>query len=102
MNNKEQQELLFKQLTHHFLSEQLEQLKGNKEDKNRSFIYLESNTINILLVYLLMQMNTKKTNETASNNNNLIPEEIVEEINSVLHNNKKSFEDIISQLKEKT
>jgi penicillin-binding protein-related factor A (putative recombinase) len=104
MENKEDkaQDLLFKQLIRHFMNEQLEQLKENSKNKNRSFVYLENNTLNMLLVYLLMQMNPQKKYENHSDNSDFIPEEIFEELNSVLKQNKEGFEEIIHRLKEET
>ncbi|MFC0470029.1 hypothetical protein ACFFHM_05685 [Halalkalibacter kiskunsagensis] len=105
MNNHEdqEQELIFKQLTRHFLQDQLEQLKGNKPDKNKSFVYLESTTLNILLVYLLMNMNVKNRNESVNSSTiDSVPEEILEELNTVINQNKDKFEEIINQLKDGT
>ncbi|WP_332694817.1 hypothetical protein [Halalkalibacter lacteus] len=104
MNSEDQeQELIFKQLTRHFLQEQLEQLKGNKPDKNKSFVYLESTTLNILLIYFLMHLNATNRNEPiSSSSNDFLPEEILEELSTLIHQNKEGFEDIINRLKEES
>ncbi|MGO4886876.1 hypothetical protein ACJ2A9_03880 [Anaerobacillus sp. MEB173] len=101
MKNKEhqEQELLLKQLTRHFLKEQLNQLKGDNEVKNNSFIYLESKTLNMLLVYLLMDKITYNNPKQTNNDNNEFSDELLEELELVITNNKKDFEEIISHLK---
>jgi hypothetical protein len=99
----QEQELLFKQLTQHFMKEQLEQLKGNNKEKNKSFIYLESSTLNMLLLYLLMHTDTLQRRRTeSSHDTESFPMEIFEELNSVLKNNKEGFEEILSYLKEES
>ena len=103
MNNIEDQEqdLLFKQITYQLMKEQLDHLKGNNKQKDRSFIYFESNTINMLFVYLLMQINNQKRYECKnSSENEGNPNELLEVLNSVINNNKEAFEEILSRLKE--
>ena len=103
MDNFEDQEqdLLFKQLTYQLMKEQLDHLKGNNKQKDRSFIYLDSNTINMFFVYLLMQMNNQKRYERKnSSENEGDSNELLEELNSVINNNKEAFEEILSRLKE--
>ncbi|KHF39862.1 hypothetical protein [Halalkalibacter okhensis] len=99
----QEQELLFKQLTYHFMKEQLEQLKENKKEKNRSYVYLESNTLNMLLVYLLMHVNANQKHTTMKEQESeLIPEEISDNLDSIITNNKENFEEILSYLKKIT
>ncbi|WP_332634775.1 hypothetical protein [Halalkalibacter flavus] len=102
-NENHEQELLFKQLTQYFMKEHLEQLKGNKKNKNNSFIYLESNTLNMLLIYLLVNLDNQQSHGTASSHESApFPKEIFEELNSIIANNKEEFEEILSYLKEET
>lgn len=99
-NDSQEQELLLKQLSHNFINEQLEQLKNKKMDNN-SFIYLESSTVNMLIVYLLMNMEAQNSNKTTnSKENGFIPDELFEELDSVIMNSKNGFEEILSLLKK--
>ena len=105
MKNKENQEheLLLKQLTRHYLKEQLNQLKGEKEGNNSSFIYLESKTLNMLLVYLLMdKVAHSNPNPTNSDDSEFFSDELFAELDLVIKKNRNDFEEIISHLKKKT
>lgn len=101
-NENRELELLLKQLTRNYINEQLQQLKNMKKDNN-SFIFLESNTLNMLIVYLLTSMEAQNSdNTTNSKENEFFLDELIEELDSVIFNNKKEFEEILSLLKEKT
>ncbi|MGG0248481.1 hypothetical protein ABEY24_08900 [Peribacillus frigoritolerans] len=106
MENKDAQEqnLLFKQLTHKFIKEQLEDLKNNKNDKNRSFIYLESKTLNMFILYMLLNLENKKStingNDDDDDETVFLPEELVKDIDSVIDRNKLAIDELINLLKE--
>lgn len=106
MENKDAQEqnLLFKQLTHEYIKEQLEDLKNNQNDKNRSFIYLESKTLNMFILYMLLNMENKKStikgNDEDDDETVFFSEELVKDIDSVIDRNKLAFDELISLLKE--
>ncbi|MCM3654507.1 hypothetical protein [Metabacillus litoralis] len=101
-DNKEQ-ELLLKQLSSNFIKEQIEQIKNNKKDNN-SFIYLENNTLNMLIVYLLMDFEARNRDNSTSISNEIefSTNELNEELDSVINNNKKRFEEILNLLKQET
>ncbi|MBD8587234.1 hypothetical protein IFT92_05370 [Peribacillus simplex] len=108
MENKDAQEqnLLFKQLTHKYIKEQLEDLKNNKNDKNRSFIYLESKTLNMFILYMLLNMENKKSTIIGNDDDDdddetvFFSEELVKDIDSVIDRNKLAFDELFSLLKE--
>ncbi|MFJ7508312.1 hypothetical protein ACIQW7_02330 [Peribacillus simplex] len=107
MENKDAQEqnLLFKQLTHKFIKEQLEDLKNNKNDKNGSFIYLESKTLNMFILYMLLNLENKKSTIIGNDDDDddetvFLPEELVKDIDSVIDRNKLAIDELISLLKE--
>ncbi|WP_277674405.1 hypothetical protein [Piscibacillus halophilus] len=50
--------LLIKKLLHQTLSEQVEKMKEN-EDPDQSFIYLEGESMHLLLMYLLLGLEDK-------------------------------------------
>lgn len=95
-------ELVLKQLTHKLIKDKLEQLKSKNKD-DHSFIYLEGDTLSMLLMYLLK--NTEKQNTVNSTitkeNDDFSSIELIKELDSLIVNNKKEFEDIIDQLKGK-
>ena len=106
MENKDAQEqnLLFKQLTQKYIKEQLEDLKNNKNDKNRSFIYLESKTLNMFILYMLLNLENKKSTIIGDDDDDdetvFLPEELVKDIDSVIDRSKLAIDELISLLKE--
>ncbi|MCV9885437.1 hypothetical protein [Metabacillus halosaccharovorans] len=101
--DNENQELYFKQATLELLQEQLNQLnqiKNTKKDNN-SFVYLEGDTLNMLLVSLLMKLEDHNNDNTSTAlDNGFIPNELITELDSVILNNKKEFEEILRLLKK--
>lgn len=105
MENKDAQEqnLLFKQLTHKYIKEQLEDLKNNKNDKNKSFIYLESKTLNMFILYMILNLENKKSTINDDDDDDqsvFFSEELVKDIDSVIDRNKSAIEELISLLKD--
>jgi cell fate regulator YaaT (PSP1 superfamily) len=104
MENKDAQEqnLLFKQLTHKYIKEQLEDLKNNKNDKNKSFIYLESKTLNMFILYMILNLENKKStiNDDDDDQSVFFSEELVKDLDSVIDRNKSAIEELISLLKD--
>ena len=100
--NKEQE--WNKKITNEFINEKLDQIKKTKKDDN-SFIYLESETLILLLGSLLLKREAydddQKTNRN-DHDNECFPDELMEELDTVIMNSKKSFEEIINQLKHET
>jgi hypothetical protein len=91
-----------KKITNEFINEKLDQIKKTKKDDN-SFIYLESETLILLLGYLLLKREAKSDDQTTNKNDNeCFPDELMEELDTVIMNSKKSFEEILSQLKHGT
>jgi hypothetical protein len=98
--NKEQE--WHKKITNEFINEKLDQIKKTKQTDN-SFIYLESETLILLLGYLLLKREAQGDDQTKNRNDNeCFPDELMEELETVIMNSKKSFEEILSQLKHET
>jgi hypothetical protein len=98
--DNQDQELHLKQATRDFIQEQLEQLKNTKKDNN-SFVYLESDTLNMLIVSLLMKLEAQNSDKTANTKENgFFPDELITELDSIIKNSKKEFEEILSLLKK--
>lgn len=98
-NEKMDPELILKQLTHKLLKEKLDQLKSkNKED--RSFIYLEGDTLSLLLMYFVKNIEKQETNHSPlSKEKNFLTIEIINELDTLMIKNINEFENIIEQLK---
>ncbi|MBZ5751983.1 hypothetical protein [Metabacillus rhizolycopersici] len=101
-NDNQDQESLLKQITSKYIQEQLEKLNNTEKDNNSS-IYLESDTLNMLMVYLLMKKEARNNDKTANRNESeLVPDELIEALDSIIVTNQKSFNEIISLLKKET
>ncbi|MGM0876162.1 MAG: hypothetical protein ACQEWV_15675 [Bacillota bacterium] len=99
-NDNQEQELQLKQVTRNFIQKQLEQLKNTKKDNN-SFIHLESDTLNLLIGYLLLKIETQNNDKTTNKiENDLFPDELIEELDSVIMNSKTGLEEILNLLKK--
>ena len=93
--DEKDQELLGKRVIHQFINNQLKDLKEEKQEDNNSFIFLEKSTLNLLMIYLLMNSSHKAVEEVREDN-----EAIIKEIEQAMTENKKEFEEIIAKLKE--
>ena len=101
-NHSQEQEWHKKKLISEFINEQLDQIKKSKKDDN-SFIYLESDTLNMLLGYLLLKREAQDDDQTTNESDNeFFPNELLEQLDTAMMNSKKGFEEILSLLKHKT
>ena len=95
--NENELELLVKQILSQLMEDQFNGLKGDKEEDNNSFIFLEKSTLNILLNYLLLngknQAYEEVDNDTEVKN--------LEQIEQIIVDTKEEFEEVLTLLKEK-
>lgn len=91
MTDKDIQEVLMKRLTNGFMKDQPELLK----EDDRSFVFLEKGTLNLLLAYVLSGERRKTTEE----GNGEFELKILAELDQTIENNKKEFEEIMELLK---
>lgn len=100
-NEQEKQTLLFNELIQHYIKEQLTELKSSKKDKSKSFIYLESKTLHVLIVSLLMHMQSTNKPVTANTSESEpILEEVMKEIDIMMTNHKQTYEQILDLLRK--
>ena len=100
-NNHQDLESLLKHITSKYIQEQFEKPNNTKKENNSS-IYLESDTLNMLIVYLLMKMETQNNDKIATNNEiDLFPDALIEELDSIILTNQKGFNEVLSLLKRK-
>lgn len=91
-----QNELTIKRLVDQYLQEQMQQLlKTESKAENSSFIFLDNQTINLILMYLFLKTD-KPSETTTSNPNNISPD-----FEQLKQENKSAFEEIIQMLKDK-
>lgn len=97
--NENDLELLVKRILSEFIEDQFNDLKEEKQEDNNSFIFLEKGTLNILLNYMLMNGKNLPHEEAEQDSGNEV--KISEEIEQIIVDNKKEFEEILILLKEK-
>ena len=90
-------ELMLKELTRDFINRQLQQMK-NKGKDNKSFVYLENQTLDLILTYLLMKMDSQHNEQHIESM--VIPNELIQRIDEITNKEKKQFEEIIEMLKK--
>jgi hypothetical protein len=92
-----EQESLVKHIIQQFMKDQLNELKEGKQETNNSFVFLENSTLNMLIISLLMNGQRRtygEVNEDSQVKN-------VEELEHIIADSKKDFEEILALLKEK-
>lgn len=89
--DKQEKEVLMGRRISEFMKGQLTDLKEYSIEDNNSFAFLEKGTLNLLIAYMLSG-EKRGTNEEFDG-------KVLVELDRVIENNKKEFEDIISYLK---
>ncbi|MBO0589151.1 hypothetical protein [Sporosarcina sp. E16_8] len=96
MSDKDERELFMKHLIRQFMNEQLSERKEDNLESNNSFVFLEKSTLNTLIIYMLMN-GERRPDEEAFNDSQV---KILEELDHIIADSKKGFEEIITLLKE--
>jgi hypothetical protein len=97
--NNQDLDFQLKQETLKFIKKQIDEQKTSKKDN--SSIYLESNTLNMLIIYLLMQReNQHNDRTTTTQEKDTYSDEIIKELDSLIADSKTGFEQILSLLKK--
>lgn len=81
-----------------FMKGQFSSVKGDLQENNNSFIFLEKSSLNLLLAYLL----TNGKNETPYSIDEEMELQTMENLNRIIQNNEQEFKSIINILKEIT
>ena len=74
-----------------------DKIKKDKRENNNSFVFLENSTLNMLILYLLMN-GKSRTHENVSEDSQV---KNVEARDHIIADSKKDFEEILTLLKEK-
>ena len=87
------------QILHQFITKLTEDLTVDKgKTASKSFVFLDSKTINLLLLYILMNKELQLKRLTNRNVQPSDQKKIVEEIEQMIQENKQSFEEILKEL----
>ena len=81
-------------ITQQFIKEQLANLSDYSSDKNNSFAFLEKGTLNLLIAYLISGEKPKKQEI----NNDEFDKQLVKQLDEVIKESKKQFEEVMSML----
>ena len=96
-----EQELFVKQMIRQMMKDQLNELNTENQENNNSYVFLENRTLNMVILYLLMKEERGTTGEKSAEIDRHSEGKIVEQLDQVIAENKKEFEEIITLLKEK-
>lgn len=99
--NGNEREISLKNLIRRLLKEQLDEQQEEKKGNDGSFIFLESNTLNNLINYLLINQTNRKNAGVVDDNSKLSQEKVLEELDRIIADNQQEFEEVITLLKEK-
>lgn len=81
-------------ISQQFIKEQLANLSDYSSDKNNSFAFLEKGTLNLLIAYLISGEKPKKQEI----NNDEFDKQLVKQLDEVIEESKKQFEEVMSML----
>ncbi|UOQ45220.1 hypothetical protein MUN89_04530 [Halobacillus salinarum] len=59
-----EEDILIKKLVRYYMEDQLNELKSGNQDKNKSFVFLENKTLNLLLFSLLTNLDKSTPNSS--------------------------------------
>ncbi|MGG0668787.1 hypothetical protein ABE073_09665 [Lederbergia citrisecunda] len=85
---------------HKIIADLTENLTENTgELPSKSFVFLDAKTINLLLLYILMNKDLQLIRLTNRNIPTVIQKTIVEEIERMMKENQQSFEEILKEVR---
>lgn len=71
----------------------------SEEKASTSYMYLDAKTINLLLLYLLMNKELQMTRLTNRNPSSTLDKELIDELDNMIVKNKKAFEELLNEMK---
>jgi hypothetical protein len=90
-------ELFIDQMIRQLMKDQLKERSTENQNNNNSYVYLENSTLNLVILYLLMR-EERRTNGEVDRLSEVIS---VENLDQIIADIKKEFEETITLLKEK-
>lgn len=97
MSKTDEIELIMKHIIRQIMKDQFNEQTEDKQENNNSFIYLEKSTLNMLIMYMLMNGERRPDKEAKGDSD----VKILEELEQAIMANKEDFEEIITLLKER-
>ncbi|WP_067724770.1 hypothetical protein [Oceanobacillus damuensis] len=99
-NNPDRQKLI-KQLIERFEKEQLEELQDDKGKNDNSFVFLEKNTLQMFITFMLMLLDKQHNPDVReAGAESSFFKELLSYLESITEENQKTFEELIHILKE--
>ena len=96
-----EQELLVKSMIRQLMNDKLNELNTENQENDNSYVFLENRTLNMVILYLLMKEERGTNGEKSAEIDRHFEGKIVEQLDQVIEDNKKEFEEMITLLKEK-
>lgn len=96
MNNDEMEEL-WKESIYSLIKNHVEALKEDTSSPNSSFVYLENNTLQMIMAYMFINMN--RSTNYSNNSDTAELADIENNLDALIDNSKKEFEIILGMLK---
>ncbi len=89
-----------KKLLRQQIKRQLRKLDEENQPHNDSHVYIESSTLNLFVLYLLLNMEKRPNqNERDQGMPSLNTDELINDVNAVMLSNNQAFQEIIELLK---
>lgn len=96
-----EQELLLKSMIRQLMTDKLNELNTENQENDNSYVFLENRTLNMVILYLLMKEERGTTGEKSAEIDRHFEGKIVEQLDQLIEDNKKEFEEVLTLLKEK-
>ncbi|RDW15934.1 hypothetical protein [Oceanobacillus chungangensis] len=100
--NHKQKSLII-QLIRDYINENIDELKHKDQSRDNSFVFLESETLHLIITSILTHLDDHPTLDVReANAESSVLEEIELYLDEVMEESKMAFEDVINILKKKT
>lgn len=97
--NRDHSSFQMNQLIQQYMKESLERItQEDQSNRNNSFVYLENDTLHLLILYLLMK--TENVDNGINNNENFV--ELSEVLDRYMEDNRLAFVEVIDLLRNRT
>ena len=100
MSDIKEQEVFVNRIIRQLMNEQLHE-RNTVEQDNKGVVFLESGTMNMMLLYMLMKENGSSDANLNMGFTEVSERNIINNIEQVIEDNKREFEEVMALLKEK-
>ncbi|SFM06816.1 hypothetical protein SAMN04487943_10797 [Gracilibacillus orientalis] len=95
-SKRDQNSFDINQMVTQYMKDYMERISNEEHKKNNSFVYLENETLQMLIMYLFM-----KDDSNSHNQPNLNLSELVDKLDSHIINNRQGYGEVIQLLKDR-